>query len=332
MDEIFNKAELERKNDEELIKITQNLGITDDFYLLNDEKLLKFDRKNVIEKISIKLQEIDDKSYRKKELATWLFRIIGMISTILAIIIGLRTVFDFFRTGDIPLTFLGSIQGTHYRYDVAVFDEKAMTNFAYEREDSLFWIYNLHITNRNYVPVRIDEIWLEVIDFEAVSDFSIIRYFPPGLGGGASERPIFRHRGFINTYLGNYRQEFIGSYHFDLETLEEGIDRHSYVSIPSNESAHMRFHVEFMERKTGIYTFTINVRYILAGEERIFTSNTYTQFFALTGEDIYRNFYFNSTNELDNYVATKIRDIRNNVVDASEFYHFFRDLLTDYSH
>ena len=320
----YSIKELRPLEEADLVEIARALGIENNRpMVLNKDNLMVFNRDKLIQEILI--------NQEKKKLKNLLnFTKLHMITAICAaILVSVFYISYFWPDNDEGMGFVGGVDHPLGAGSLALFDGKALATIP-ANDGNPHWIYWLNITNGNNVGVRIDRIWIDLIDFEEISDFSIISAFEEIGGPGAeAEEQVFHGR--LGAVAGTYNFRYLGQGEsWELWRNRDNIETSTYVRLAPGQSEHIILFIEFTNQVSGVYTFTVNVQYIVDGEMKTFQSEVYSYFSVATSGHRYRNFYFGA-DDFSFSVAETIFDVLVSSNIPNDIYEMFERLVNPFS-
>lgn len=358
-EKIYSLEELHMMDKETLVKIANDMGIR---LILDKNGFPILDRNILIQEILDKQKEksseerdklihtiIDNKlgaiveelRNSKSKIIIYL-TVVSLILTIIGFIIynviGAPTIREMRSPDTVELDFIGNMQGRVP--SIVLFDGSVMPNLITSEGG---WIYGGTITNQNDVDVIVNEIWIELINFQEISDFSIISYYP-WQGGGGGGTPAQVYQGVLYTRVGAHELTYLG--HSSAVRIVDGIEIPEFLKLSSNQGEFLMLLIEFIDQVSGIYTFTVNISYTVGGEMKILESEEYSHFHfpAELSEHRYRNFVrdfnFNSISDFNSYVGGKIENVWDQLRHSSDVesldissdvYEMFERLLNPFS-
>ena len=185
------------------------------------------------------------------------------------------------------LTFWGRLSSPNGLYRLALVKGKAFRVFT--REANSYYgrhlLYDLNITNKNDFSVKLNEICLDIKEFEEVSDFLIISSIIEC--GGPVETNYFH--GIVDT---KSKAKLYPLRYLGYDCLTNGLVKaNQYLRLEPKQSEHAVLVMEFNSEVSGFYRFSINVSYIVDGVAKSFKTDVCNYLHIVRSDEKSRNFF-----------------------------------------
>jgi len=200
---------------------------------------------------------------------------------------------------------------------LALMRGRAMKTYIWENnEDSMSHIsYDLFVANKNQLAAIIDRVQAEIVAFEEVSNF-VCASSAISSSAGFIEAQIYS--GCITPKAKKHLLNYEGECCIDVSGQAINRKPHIKLKIESMQDEWLHFHITFENDKSGIYTFRVNIFYVIDGSEKMYQSVLYDYFHAVHTSEI-KHKYCENTGEFFQ-ISEKIFDICESGTNTSDEY------------